>query len=37
MSKRLEFEVHGPFEIPLDEKTRELALDGFWRGGGRRA
>jgi hypothetical protein len=31
MAKRLEFEVHGPFDIPLDGKKRQLALDGFWR------
>jgi hypothetical protein len=33
MAERLEFEVHGPFEIPLHERTRDLAPDGFWRRG----
>ena len=32
MSKRLEFEVHGPFDIPLDETRRTLDLNEFWSG-----
>jgi hypothetical protein len=32
MPKRLEFEVEGPFEIPLDRARRRLDLSGLWSG-----
>jgi hypothetical protein len=32
MAKPREFEVEGPFEVPMDETRHGLDLDRFWRG-----